>query len=316
MFQLAFSRLYPVLPALLWSVVWAVIAWGFIAALNNVHRMIPKGLPVFLTILSVFFGIGLGGLSLPGATTPQGWEVFVNHFGLVLAMTFIGVQLSIASNRRAVLTYLTQARDRSALRRRAVESEFSALAREISQRLHGTVRSTFLSGMLRVQKRLDEGKPDEAVAEIDALLSHHEQFVSFQEKPRLDELLSQIVKNWEGLIDITMHLVDLGEVPSRVEEAVITVVENAINDAVRHGRAHAVSIQLERDNDMLMVSVRNDGEPMDGNAAIGLGSVLLDRLATGGWSRTILEKRGTEVVARFVIDPQFDINSPIARGLM
>lgn len=299
MFQLVFSRLYPTSEAVMWMVVWGIGAFGFNSALNALPRLGKSSEWLFPVIVAAFFASGLALFALPDSSPAQNAGAFINHFGVVLVMTFFGVLTGVFKDRRAILDYLTDLIDEATLKRLATESEFSALARQISTELHSTLRATFLAGMLRIQKSLDEGNTDKALEEISLLSEVLMGPVSRQAADGASQRLQRFLDTWDGLLDISTN-VDTVVIPGELEDRVSQVVHNAVNDAVRHGGAQRVSLMLALSDTHLTVTIDNDGIPFPPDAPLGLGSMTLDRIATGGWSRGAGSAGGTTLVASFL----------------
>jgi signal transduction histidine kinase len=300
MFQLVFSRLYPTSEAVLWMVVWGIGALGFNSALNELSRLTKARIWLFPLTVGAFFISGLALFALPDSTPAQNAGAFINHLGVVLVMTFFGLLTGVFKDRRAILDYLSTLVDKATFKRLAAESEFSALARQISSELHSTLRATFLAGMLRIQKNLDEAKHLEALSEISRLRQEVAHPVSSRSADGAPPGLVDFLGTWVGLLEITTNIDDVS-IPDYLEEPISKVVRNAVNDAVRHGGAERVSVTLTPSDTELTVTIVNDGSPFNPDARLGLGSITLDRLATAGWSRNPGNGDGTTLVASFAL---------------
>lgn len=102
---------------------------------------------------------------------------------------------------------------------------------------------------------------------------------------------------------------DVLRVPADVREALVRVVREAATNAVRHGKAAAVSIRLRSAGTVLHVTVGDDGKGFDPGLAAGAGFGLVsmrERVEDLGGSFTIRSEpgRGTEV----------DIALPLSEG--
>jgi hypothetical protein len=303
MFQLVFSRLYPPAEALVWMLIWGVGAWGFNSALNALQRLGAASVWLFPITVAAFFLSGLALLALPNSTLAQNAGAFINHFGVVLVMTFFGVLTGVFKDRRTILDYLGTLVDEATFKRLATESEFSALARQISSELHSTLRATFLAGMLRIQKNLDEAKYSEALSEISRLRQEFAHPVTSRPAGGASPGLIDFLGTWVGLLDITTNVDDV-EIPDYLEEPISQVVRNAVNDAVRHGGAQRVSVILTASDTEITLTIENDGSPFSHDVRLGLGSITLNRLATAGWSRGPRRDGGTQLVASFAFESE------------
>ena len=75
--------------------------------------------------------------------------------------------------------------------------------------------------------------------------------------------------------------------PDEIHPPVNTIVMEAVNDAVRHGGADWVKISLESTGKEAVLTIVNTGIVPGESPSVGLRSDALDRIAPGGWSRTV-----------------------------
>lgn len=104
------------------------------------------------------------------------------------------------------------------------------------------------------------------------------------------ELVSQFEREWAGVILVESSVSPAAQTilnsNSGVEQAAVMVVEEAVMNARKHGRARLVSVSLtveDRVQGNLVVTVLDDGRGLDSKITPGLGSNVYDRL-TVGWS--------------------------------
>ena len=105
------------------------------------------------------------------------------------------------------------------------------------------------------------------------------------------EALMRIEATWQGVCqveiscgDTTADAIDRDSVGA---EIVTEVISEAVSNAVRHGKARVVTVEMWIHDDLLHLKLSNDGQPPKGMTP-GLGSRLLDD-CTVTWSRTSRE---------------------------
>jgi two-component system sensor histidine kinase UhpB len=106
------------------------------------------------------------------------------------------------------------------------------------------------------------------------------------------------------LVEPLQHRLDAG-----IETGCFRIVQEALNNAVKHARARAVTVELTRNDEQLHLSVRDDGIGFDVasvreqavlGASLGLLSMEERAAAAGGGLRYLaIPSRGTEVHAWF-----------------
>jgi signal transduction histidine kinase len=100
----------------------------------------------------------------------------------------------------------------------------------------------------------------------------------------LPEVLAAAAAPWEGLVDIRLET--SGEQPSpEATDAIEQVVEEAITNAVRHGGARYVVVQVEGSPDGHRITVDDDGRGAH-EALPGIGLTLYERVTGGRWELT------------------------------
>jgi signal transduction histidine kinase len=96
-----------------------------------------------------------------------------------------------------------------------------------------------------------------------------------------------------------------GQLPERVEVTAYYVAAEALTNVVKHADASAVRVELDADDGLVRLGVRDDGvggaDPTQGSGLVGLK----DRVeATGGTLRVQSRPgQGTTLVAELPIDP-------------
>ena len=175
----------------------------------------------------------------------------------------------------------------TARRRQRVRHERQLLGRL----LHGSAQAVLLSVSARLAQAADDVDPrpsvEMAAADLRALRARLSAPIAegWQARDALDD----IVGMWSGVVQVGLHVPD--EVLALLDGApasrtgVLDVVAEGLTNAVRHGGAREVVIQLGLESpDVIGIVVADDGDAT-GPVTPGMGSEMLDEV-TCGWSRS------------------------------
>ena len=299
MLLLGFSRMFPLGEAVLWSVGWGLVVYGVAVVTRVLGR--SSSHPGYTLMAGSVLLMCLGTLVgfSPRVDVFHVLGLAVTHAGVVSIYLIVIILTTVTENRRTILDALRDRLDSSTLKRLAVESEFTSLAKGVAGDLHAGVRGTFLAGMMRVQKHLDVDDIPSARNELAML---REVLVTDRTLPAPSEgtELDAFLRNWSTVVDLSHNFGDV-PVPEDIDSMVTEIVKNAVNDAIRHGRATCIDIVAGHQDGVFSLSVVNNGNVIDQGAPVGLGTELLDTLATAGWERQQLDGGETLLVARFAL---------------
>jgi signal transduction histidine kinase len=192
---------------------------------------------------------------------------------------------------------LKRSLDSTTLEKLHVESQLKVLSHKMASRLHGDVRGNFLAAILKLQDHIVKGDTASAASEIQQLrnILLEPQGVSPVTDDSRDDL-EKFVTNWSALVDIALDQ-PLSAVPERYLPAVHTILVNAVNNAVRHGKADWIRVGFASEPGALLVTVQNNGEPQQGGRS-GLGTAHLDLYAPDKWSLLRNSRGMTQLLVR------------------
>lgn len=94
------------------------------------------------------------------------------------------------------------------------------------------------------------------------------------------EAVDEVVSLWRGLIDVRVHIDREIAEDRAVGEVAGRIVEEGLTNAVRHGDASTVWIDVARHGDAIAIRIRDDGNGPSGGQA-GLGTRMLRELTQG-----------------------------------
>ena len=256
--------------------------------------------PAFLVVVTflVFSSIPLLVLADSwGQEMENPWRVVSVHALSVFLALSTALPSSVESARERILSGLKRSLDSTTLEKLHVESQLKVLSHKIANRLHGDVRGNFLAAILKLQDQIARGNTRAAALEIQSLrdiLQESQDVTPVAADSRVD--LEKFVHNWGALVDIA-----LDQPPSTLEDAYVTavhtIVVDAVNNAVRHGKADWIRIGFSREPGALMVTIQNNGEAKQSGRA-GLGTAHLNLYAPDEWSLVRTANGLTQLLVR------------------
>ena len=165
--------------------------------------------------------------------------------------------------------------------------------RRIASILHGSVQAALYASAIRLAK-LDAP----TAQDVDAVQSDIAAAISKLESTDGVEtfvgVLEQIRDVWDGAVEVQLPVLG-AELVSQIEANPVTsacaaeVVREAVSNAVKHGKAEHIVIEVEKSGSHLLgIIVSNDGQPLPAEVEAGYGSTIMDEVAFS-WQ---LENRG------------------------
>lgn len=193
-------------------------------------------------------------------------------------LVVLALSMVISADRRAhaeSMRKLTLAVDDLEPRRRAAASF-----------LHNSINSSWRALAMQVDAAVQIGDLEQARSLLHqmSIVSTRESFIDY-ERGSFDRL-NEVPARWEGLAHVSID-VD-GVVPANLGTPISGLIDEAITNAVRHGRARHIEAFITVSVDHVDVVVVDDGtttvsESASGSSTPGLGSSWLDSQAE--WSR-------------------------------
>ena len=209
-------------------------------------------------------------------------SVFASLFLIFLTVGLRSLDLLQGEVARFVMTSMEGERIESMARDRQI----SAAVREMARELHGSVQTRLVSCALALDRAAEAGDSES----VNAALLEARRILDPQVVPGPDAIMtieSEVARKidvWKMLCDCSTTI-NVGEQSSECANRVGRVVEEGITNAVRHGGATAVSIDIGLDERGICVRIVDNGlGPTLGSP--GLGSAILDHATGGNWSLT------------------------------
>jgi two-component sensor histidine kinase/phage FluMu protein gp41 len=175
--------------------------------------------------------------------------------------------------------------------------------------VHGTVQSALTAALTRLQSSPEPEQYvlNRVVDDIDR--ARNALTASPARKIDLADSFNQMQATWRGICDINISITDrAGRSLQKNNDACMCVneiVKEAVSNAVRHGDAKKVWVDIDRIDDFdLALTVSNDGVPLSAQTRLGVGSRLIEELTTD-WSLESSKASGLTV---------FKANLPLQRS--
>ena len=212
---------------------------------------------------------------------------------LPVAVFMLGIWLVIVNTSLALVSGIVRTRAEIIERLKEIEASRATVTdlsqmeqlvrREVANLLHSEVQSQLLSIVERLKR------PETQTEDLSQSLSQIETellsalTVSPADALTLQQLLEQIKQRWVGIVEIT-HFTSTSD--SEIAVLPISqVLDEAVSNAVRHGAATEVQINITSHGEQLSVQVSDNGYgPRSGEK--GLGSELFAASSAGYWSLT------------------------------
>ncbi len=164
------------------------------------------------------------------------------------------------------------------------------VARDAARTLHGPVQARLAACAVAIDTAVQARDVDAYAA---ALLQAQEILhapLAIETRPArertIDDVLTDVVGLWRGLVDIEVVVDPLvAACAGATAYGVERIIEEGVTNAVRHGGATGIVIDVQPDGARIAVIVTDNGTgPGDGEP--GLGSIYLDEITDNAWSLT------------------------------
>jgi hypothetical protein len=171
---------------------------------------------------------------------------------------------------------------------------------KFAQYVHAEVQSQLLACKLLLLKAAEsdfELFPPDITAQIVERMEKIKQPYQRPAAKVTSKRLPEIAQSWQGLAEIEYELIpEFTEFHSQ-SEITSQLIEEAVVNAIRHGKASKISIKATASSSSISVSVRDNGVMQMAQASSGLGTILLNTF-TESWS---LEREGNQSLLTFSV---------------
>jgi hypothetical protein len=157
---------------------------------------------------------------------------------------------------------------------------------QFAQYVHAEVQSQLLACKLLLLKAAESDFklfPPEITAQIVERMEKIKQPYQRPSAKVTSKRLPEIAQSWEGLAEIEFELIPEFSKFHSQSEITSQLIEEAVVNSIRHGKASKISIKAIATGSSISVSIRDNGSMQMDKASPGLGTILLNTF-TASWS--------------------------------
>lgn len=176
------------------------------------------------------------------------------------------------------------------------------ISTRLARYLHGTLQTRLITSAYRIGKLRGGVNDDELPTELMLVLDHFDlpdNLGVTVEVKNFQDQINSVLEDWHSLLTVSLYMQTTSRAyPPEVKSDVCDIINEALNNALRHGNATSIQIDITDAEDVLIIRCEDNGagpeiiEP-------GLGSELFSGATSGYWkltrspdnSSTILELR-------------------------
>lgn len=271
----------------------------------RVAMRLVVGVAAFLVVQAL--GVAFTGLTSSGEATSA--EVFGSVLGMAISVLAPAVVAALNTAREGVLQRLQQTTDGARARQIAQARQLAETTQQAARIIHGSLQTKLMAAAAAIDQAVATGSEDllaEALAHVSVILEGSGASTGdATDDASVDELVARACGAWNGIMVVEVSISPRASgTRGQAAQAAGLIVEEALANAYRHGRAEAVRVDIDEGMDdagvrVLDIAVKDDGSGIDAGTS-GLGSVLILRLAEG---RAVFERQpdGYLVQARVTV---------------
>lgn len=222
---------------------------------------------------------------------------------ILFLILFASTTISVFTREEAVIESLKSIITDEELRAAEVKVAQSGASRNLASYLHTSMQTSMLNSANIIEKAAEQGDDDAIRREtekLQTLLYLPLDLDLKADSETIDQAIQKAKRNWDGLMKVRSRLTGTSKDSSAEEiKKVSLVLDEALSNAFRHGKAKTAEIGIQCTSSELRISVTDDGlGPMKG--AEGMGSQTFDSIGGADWELT----SGVEKGSRFVLTIQ------------
>ena len=218
-----------------------------------------------------------------------------------IALFIIGAMLfNIQSDQGFAFQFLSDIIKKGELENLIKQTQGGSVDSQFAQYVHAEVQSQLLACKLLLLKAAESDFalfPPDVTAQIVERMEKIKQPYHRPAAKVTSKRLPEIAQSWQGLAEIEYELIpEFSEFHSQ-SEITSQLIEEAVVNAIRHGKASKISIKAISAGSSISVFVRDNGSLQMTKTGKGLGTILLNTF-TESWS---LEREGDQSLLTFSI---------------
>ncbi len=265
------------------ALVYAVLAVVAVAVRHGIIRgfqlPLAAGLAIVATSAKVIY------LNVDGPLIGSG-ILIANGTLIVTAVVSVTLLDALVNSRTATVPTIRATLDEQTIDAIAERRELVRVSRDLATYVHGTLQSTLLSVAFAIEDATRTGDDQRVVDALqDARMALRS--VTATDQGVVDDLEQELrrrAEQWLGYLQVSVTVACPFPIPPEAIRTASGIIQEALVNARKHGRATHVRISASMEaRDLLVLRVRDDGIGPRGGAR-GLGSRQLDASAPGAWS--------------------------------
>ena len=218
-----------------------------------------------------------------------------------IALFIVGAMLfSIQNDQGFAFQFLSDIIKKGELETLLKQTRSGNIDSQFAQYVHAEVQSQLLACKLLLLKAAESDFklfPPDITAQIVERMEKIKQPYQRPAAKVTSKRLPEIAQSWQGLAEIEYELIpEFTEFHSQ-SEITSQLIEEAVVNAIRHGKASKISIKATASSSSISVFVRDNGVMQRAQAHSGLGTILLNTF-TETWS---LEREGDQSLLTFSV---------------
>jgi signal transduction histidine kinase len=154
---------------------------------------------------------------------------------------------------------------------------------ELAEYLHNSLQSE-LFGISKRLEAASRGIPGTdstaALLSLESALNREYQDISTNELGGIMRI-QKLISSWQGIAEINVIGLSSLEEGSSLCQRIAQILEEIVTNTIRYGEADVIEIELVKDLDYLQLHLTHNGKG-EISKGVGLGSMLLGQLSTGG----------------------------------
>jgi hypothetical protein len=218
-----------------------------------------------------------------------------------IALFVVGAMLfSIQNDQGFAFQFLSEIIKKGELENLLKQTQSGTTDSQFAQYVHAEVQSQLLACKLLLLKAAESDFnlfPPDITAQIVERMEKIKQPYQRPAAKVTSKRLPEIAQSWQGLAEIKYKLIpEFTEFHSQ-SEITSQLIEEAVVNAIRHGKATKISIEAKASGSWISVFVRDNGSMQMAKASSGLGTILLNTF-TESWS---LQREGDQSLLTFSV---------------
>jgi hypothetical protein len=236
----------------------------------------------------------------PSSTSPMISGYVISAF-TAIALFIIGAMLfSIQNDQGFAFQFLSDIIKKGELENLLKQTQSGNTDSQFAQYVHAEVQSQLLACKLLLLKAAESDFklfPPDITAQIVERMEKIKQPYQRPAAKVTSKRLPEIAQTWQGLAEIEYELIPEFSQFHSQSEITSQLIEEAVVNAIRHGKATKISIEAKASGSLISVFVRDNGSMQMAKASSGLGTILLNTF-TESWS---LQREGDQSLLTFSV---------------